>query len=226
MKALFGCEESQAVTMAFREQGHEAYSCDLQECSGGHPEWHFKDSIFHVLCRSEFSLSLDFFGAHPPCQFLANSGVRWLASVKPKEGFEWSDKYQIYINPDRFEKMEDAALFFKSLLANIERIGMGYIENPILHKYAMEIIGVKPTQIIQPWQFGHGETKATCLWLVGIPKLIPTNIVDGREARIHRMAPSPERTKERSKTYIGIASAMASQWGRPQAKQSVLIGQG
>lgn len=212
MKILIGCEESQTVCIAFREMGHQAYSCDLQNCSGGHPEWHIKDNIFHVLSSSEYVLTLDFLGAHPECKYLTNAGVRWLASRTPRKGYEWSDKYNIYINQERFVEMEKAALFFKSLYANIKRIGMGYLENPIMHKYAMEIIGIKPTQIIQPWQFGHGETKATCLWLVGLSPLKPSDIVSGREQKIWRMAPGKDRSKLRSKTYPGIARAMANQW--------------
>ena len=107
--------------------------------------------------------------------------------------------------------MREGAEFFKMLLqAPIEHIA---VENPIMHKYAREIIGVKYSQIIQPWQFGHGETKATCLWLKNLPLLQPTNIVEGREQRLHKLPPSPDRWRERSKTFAGIAQAMAQQWG-------------
>ena len=127
--------------------------------------------------------------AHPPCTHLAVSGARWFK--------------------DKLQEQADALAFVRLLMdAPVERIA---IENPI------SIISSrirKPDQIIQPWQFGHGETKATCLWLKNLPPLTPTNIVDGREARVHRMAPSPTRWKERSKTYAGIAAAMADQWGR------------
>jgi hypothetical protein len=198
-RVLVACEESQEVTKAFRKRGHEAYSCDLQDCSGGHPEWHIKDSIFHVLHRPLYTIGLDILIAHPPCTYLANSGVRWLYN---KDGSR---------NKERWDKMENGALFFKALLNS--NCGCICIENPIMHKHALAIIGTKPTQIIQPWQFGHGETKATCLWLIGLPKLKPTNIVEGREQKIWRMAPSPERAKLRSKTYPGIAEAMADQWG-------------
>jgi len=132
--------------------------------------------------------------AHPPCTYLCNSGVSWL-----------------HKDESRFKKMEDAALFFKKLLES-NAVAKICLENPIMHKYAKEIIGVKQDQIIQPWQFGHGETKATCLWLKGLPKLQPTNIVEGREQRLHRLPPSPDRWKLRSKTYQGIAEAMAEQW--------------
>jgi hypothetical protein len=131
--------------------------------------------------------------AHPTCTRLTNSGVRWL-----HERNLW-------------EELEVAAEFFLDCLsANAERVA---VENPIPHRYALERIGRGYDQIIHPWQFGHGETKATCLWLKNLPKLQPTNIVEGREPKVHRMSPSPDRWKERSRTYQGIADAMAEQWG-------------
>jgi len=199
LKGLIGCEESQTVANAFNKKGHLFYSCDLQATSGSNPELHYQEDIFHVLHRVH--LSLDFFGAHPPCTYSANSGVRWLYNTDGTK------------NEERWEKMRKGALFTKSLLGWIKMIGCGYLEQPILHKHALEIIGEKPTQIIQPWQFGHGETKATCLWIVGLPKLKPTDIVDGREQKIWKMPPSEERQKMRSKTYTGIAKAIAQQWG-------------
>jgi hypothetical protein len=213
MKAIFGCERSQAITKEFRAKGHEAYSVDTEPCMGENPEWHIQDDIFHALCYPKFTISLHFLGMNPPCTFLTNAGVRWIASQNPRPGYEWSDKYQIYINEDRYEKMVDAAKFFKACLENVKRVGKGFVENPIMHKYAMEIIGEQPTQIIQPWQYGHGETKATCLWIYGLPKLQPTNMVSGREARIHKMPPSKDRGILRSITYAGVAKAMAEQWG-------------
>lgn len=220
MRALFGCEESQECTKAFLDEGWEAYSCDLMPCSGGRPYVHIQEDIFHTLHEPRFLFGLDFFGAHPPCDYLANSGVCWLTRKKPTKGFEWSEKYQIYMNWERYELMKDGALFFKSLYANLQRIGAGYIENRIMHCYAMEIIGITPNQIIQPYMFGHPERKATCLWIVGLPKLKETNNVKNemmklpkREAqRIHFTAPGPNRKKIRSKTFPGIAGAMASQW--------------
>jgi hypothetical protein len=135
--------------------------------------------------------------AHPPCTYLCNSGVRWLKD-----------------NPTRWEQMLAGAEFFKRILdLPIPRIA---VENPIMHKHAKSIIGVNQTQVIQPWQFGHGETKATCLWLKGLPPLRPTDVVSGREHRIHMMPPGPDRWKERSKTFTGIAAAMAEQWGNPE----------
>jgi hypothetical protein len=129
---------------------------------------------------------------HPPCTRLANSGVRWLAER------------------DLWQDMREAAEFFKMLMDY--PIAKKALENPIPHKYSLEIIGRKYDQIIQPWMFGCGESKATCLWLDGLPKLQPTNIVSGREQRIWRMAPGPDRQRERSVTYPGIARAMAEQW--------------
>jgi len=200
MKVLIGCEYSGRVRDAFKAKGNDAWSCDLLPTES--PGNHIKDSIFHVLCASigaQHPVWWDIMIFHPPCTYLANSGVRWLYN---KDGS---------INKERWEKMEEAALFFKSLLySNCDKIA---VENPIMHKHAMKIIGVKATQIIQPWQFGHGETKATCLWLKGLPNLIPTNIVEGREQRIWKLPPSKYRWKERSRTFTGIAEAMANQWG-------------
>jgi hypothetical protein len=194
MKGIIGCEESQAVTKAFRALGHEVYSCDLQDCSGGHPEWHIKGDVL----EQAYSGKYDFGFFHPPCTFLTNSGVRWLDIVDGK-----------ITNWDRMLKMRQARDFFMLLYhAPIDVLGL---ENPIPHRHA----GLpRYTQLIQPWQFGHGETKATCLWLKNLPKLRPTNIVPGREQRIWKIGPGPDRAKLRSKTYSGIAEAMASQWSQ------------
>jgi hypothetical protein len=147
------------------------------------PGPHYQGDVFDIIGDG-----WDMMIAHPPCTHLAVSGARW-----------WKDKVR--------EQAE--ALYFVDLLmhAPIPRIA---IENPV-SKISTAIR--KPDQIVQPWQFGHGETKATCLWLKGLPKLVPTKVVDGREARIHMMSPGPDRWKERSRTYQGIADAMASQWG-------------
>ena len=211
-KLLFACEESQECCKAFRNEGHEAFSLDLKDCSGGHPEWHIKSDFFHHISKTIHIYG--FLGVHPVCKFMANSGIRWLTSRKPKQGYEWSDKYQIYMNWKRYEEMEQAALFLKSALSCVKSVGMGYIEQPIIHKYAMEIIGEKPTQIIQPWMFGHTTKKATMLWLVGLPKLEPTNVVPEylRTDEIHKCPPSKDRDTIRSKTFPGIAKAMAEQW--------------
>lgn len=190
MKILIACEESQAVCKAFRKLGHEAYSCDILPCSGGHPEWHIQGDALVEAYSGKYDMMI----AHPPCTYLCNSGVCWL-----------------HKDESRWDKMREGAEFFKKLLD--APIPLKAIENPIMHKYAVEIIGRRQDQLIQPWQFGHGETKATCLWLVGLPKLTPTDIVSGREQRLHKLPPSPERAMLRSKTFQGIADAMAEQWG-------------
>jgi len=182
MRVIFLCEESQECTIAFRELGHEAYSCDLGECSGGHPEWHFKGNAL-VVGKGDWDLRIGF----PPCTDLAVSGARWFEE-KRKDG------------------RQQASIEFFLRMAEM----CDCVENPI---GIMSTIYRKPDQIIQPWMFGHGETKATCLWLKGLPLLKPTNIVEGREGRIWKMPPGPERGKLRSKTYEGIAKAMAQQWG-------------
>ena len=192
MRVLVACEESQTVCKAFRALGHEAYSCDILPCSGGHPEWHLQGDVRKLMHPSK---QWDLIVAHPPCTRLANSGVRWLA-----ERNLWADLY-------------DAAQFFLYFRLIHQLTGVKVcIENPIPHKYAKEVIG-EYTQVIQPWQFGHGEQKATCLWLYGLPDLTPTDVVSGRDQRIWKMAPSTDRAKMRSKTYEGIAKAMAEQWG-------------
>lgn len=187
MKVLIACEYSGIVRDAFIKKGHEAISCDLLPTESEGP--HYQGDVLDIL-DNRFDLMI----AHPPCTYLCNSGVRWL---KTQEG--------------RKDKMITAALFFRILKnCSIPKIA---IENPIMHKYAVEIIGRRQDQVIQPWQFGHGETKATCLWLKNLPKLEPTNIVEGREGRIHKLPPSKDRWKIRSTTYQGIADAMAEQWG-------------
>ena len=211
MKILVGCEESQAVTKEFDKLGHDVRSCDLQPCSGGRPDLHIQGDIFHVLHSQKYIIGLDLFIAHPYCTFSANSSNRWLISKTEKDGYTWDGKIGRFVNRERWEKMEEGAVFFRSLWnTNCERT---CLENPVIHKYALRIIGVRPTQIIQPWQFGHGEIKTTCLWLKGLPKLQPTDIVEGREQKIWKMPPSADRAKLRSKTYPGIAKAMAVQWG-------------
>jgi hypothetical protein len=185
MKVLVACEFSGIVREAFKRRGHDAWSCDLLDTEI--PGQHIKGDVLGIL-NDGWDLML----AHPPCTYLANSGVRWL---REQNG--------------RFNKMEDACDFWLALWTSpIELIA---IENPIPHKYARERIG-KYDQIIQPWQFGHPETKATCLWLHGLPKLQPTNIVEGREGRVWKEPPGPDRWKNRSRTYAGIANAAADQW--------------
>lgn len=186
MRVLVACEYSGIVREAFRRLGHEAWSCDLlpTEIEGNH----IQGDVLKIL-----NDGWDLMIAHPPCTRLANSGVQWLQKR------------------NLWDEMRDGALFFKAFLdAPIKKIA---VENPIPHKYAIEIIGRNYDQKIQPWQFGHGETKATCLWIKNLPPLEPTNIVDGREQRVWKLPPSVDRWKDRSRTYTGIADAMASQWG-------------
>lgn len=184
MRVIVACEYSGRVREAFRKLGHDAWSCDILESED--------DSEFHIQTCIEDVINdgWDLMIAHPPCTHLAASGARHF-KAKQESGVQ-----------------QEALEFVRLLLeADIPKIAL---ENPI------SIISSKirkPDQVIQPWQFGHGETKATCLWLKGLPKLVPTNIVDGREQRIHKMPPSPTRWKERSRTYQGIADAMAQQWG-------------
>ncbi len=183
MKVLIGCEESGVVRDAFRRKGHMAWSCDIIPSSSGHQEWHIQDDIRNHL-SNYWDLAIFF----PPCTRLCVSGAKWFKQYKNEQ--------------------DEAAEFFMSLVnAPIQKIA---IENPI---GVMSTRHRKPDQIIQPWQYGHGETKATCLWLKNLPLLVPTNIVSGREARIHKMPPSKDRGRLRSITYQGIANAMAEQWG-------------
>jgi len=185
MKVLVACEFSQIVTKAFRNKGHEAFSCDILPTEGD-PDWHIQDDVLNHLDEN-----WDILVGFPPCPRRCNSSVRWLKN-----------------NPERMELLKKDDIFFYELWnSKIERI---CLENPIPHRYTSI---PKYSQIIQPWQFGHGETKATCLWLKNLPKLKPTNIVDGREARIHKMGPSKDRWKNRSRTFPGIANAMANLWG-------------
>jgi len=186
MKILIACEESQAVTKEFRKLGHEAYSCDLLECSGGHTEWHLQTDIIPLL-----SNDWDLIIAFPPCTDLAVSGARWF---KEKQA----------------DGRQQASIDFFMCFTQTPCPKVA-IENPI---GIMSTHYRKPDQIIQPWQFGHGETKATCLWLKGLPKLEPTCIVEGRDQRIWKMPPSKDRAKLRSKTYPGIAKAIATQWSK------------
>lgn len=184
MKILVACEESQAVTIELRKLGHEAYSCDIEPCSGGHPEWHLQVNALELL-----KMKWDMILAFPPCTHLAVSGAK-------------------HFEEKRQDGRQQAAINFFMQFANADCSKIA-IENPV---GIMSTYYRKHDQIIQPWQFGHGETKKTCLWLKGLPPLVPTEIVDGREQRIWKMPPSKDRAKMRSKTFRGIARAMAEQW--------------
>ena len=184
MRVLVGCEFSGVVRDAFIKLGHDAVSCDLLPTEVPGP--HYQGTVMDII-----NDGWDGAIFHPPCTHLAISGARWfpqkIADGRQQEGIDF---------------------FMQLVNADIPRIA---IENPI---GIMSTVYRKPDQIIQPWQFGHGETKATCLWLKNLPLLIPTNIVEGREARIHKLSPSPDRWKLRSITYQGIADAMADQWAK------------
>lgn len=195
MRVLVACEYSGKVREAFRKLGHDAWSCDLLPSDDNSP-YHYQGDVFDII-----NDGWDLMIAHPPCTYLTNAGVSWLYK---KEG--------------RWEDMRNGAMFFKLLLdARIPKIA---VENPIMHKYAVEIIGRRQDQVIQPWMFGHTEQKATCLWLKGLPKLEPTNNVKEEmmkldpkvRQRLHYLPPSKDRWKLRSETYQGIADAMAAQW--------------
>lgn len=186
MRVLVACEYSGIVRDAFRRAGHDAMSCDLLPSET--PGNHYQGDVMDLVTDPLFVRNIDLLIAHPPCTHLAVSGARWFHLKQAEQA--------------------EALQFVRALLdAPIPHIAL---ENPV------SIISSrirKPDQIIQPWQFGHGETKATCLWLKNLPPLEPTQIVDGRERRIHKMPPGPNRWKERSRTYQGIADAMAAQWG-------------
>ncbi len=210
MKILVACEESQAVTIELRKLGHEAFSCDLFECSGGHPEWHYQEDVFEVIDKG-----WDMMIAHPPCTYLAVSGARWMYN---KDGS---------INEERLKNQNDALDFVKMLMdAPIKSIA---IENPI-SVISSQIR--KPDQIVHPYHFGDKASKSTCLWLKNLPKLEYTNVVekgefkewtDKKSGKVKKQAKwyydalikaksSTERRTLRSKTFPGIAKAMANQW--------------
>lgn len=182
MKVLVACEFSGIVRNAFSNKGHDSWSCDLLPTEMFPKERHYQGDVLDIINEG-----WDLIIAHPPCTHLSVSGARWF-------------------NKKQIEQKEAINFFMLFANNNCSKI---CIENPI---GIMSTKYRKPDQIIQPWQFGHGETKATCLWLKGLPLLEPINIVDGREGRIHKMPPSQDRGKLRSITYQGIADAMAEQW--------------
>lgn len=204
MRVLIACEESQAVCIEMRKRGHEAYSCDTQECSGGHPEWHIQGDVLDHLDNC-----WDMMIAHPPCTRLANSGVRWLHN--PPKGKTFLQMWDELIDGvDFYNRVRDADIPMKA------------IENPIMHKYARRMIKPAYKQTVQPWWFGDKAFKATGLELIGLPDLVATDKLippkpgtdEHKEwSKIHRIPPGPERAKLRSKTFPGIARAMAEQWG-------------
>ncbi len=224
MKILIACEESQTICKAFRDRGHEAFSCDVQDCSGGHPEWHIKDDVLLHIDTGKWDMMI----AHPECTYLTVANTYMTRGCSK------------YTAEEAEQLRHEAVLFFFSIVdAPIKKI---CIENPI---GIMSRLYRKPNQIIQPWMFGHPESKATCLWLKGLPRLHPTEICDFKNYRCscgnifpvefgkygccekaakplwdnqtklgqNKLAPSPIRSKLRAKTYEGIAKAMAEQWG-------------
>lgn len=217
MKVLIACEESQRVCTEFRRLGHEAYSCDIQECSGGHPEWHVVEDAWRMLEHNinimtmdgkvHFIDKWDLLIAHPPCTYLSNAGARHL----------WKGHV---LNQERYAKGLDAKNFFlKFLNANCPKI---CVENPVPSRvYELP----KYTQIIQPYEYGHPYSKRTCLWLKNLPPLQPTDIMDPvgtwcpsgsyshKHSIQHKGLFTKDRAKNRSKTFSGIAKAMAEQWG-------------
>lgn len=193
-QVLVACEESQVVTWHFRMMGIEAFSCDIQDCSGGYPEWHIKEDVKNVLSSRDWLAVIAF----PPCTHLAVSGAAWFEE-KRKDG-----------------RQQEGIDFF-NLFTNCSAKYVA-IENPV---GIMSTLYRKPDQIIQPYQFGHTEQKKTCLWLKNLPPLKETcNVYDEmmllpkkERERMHYLSPGPERAKLRSKTYYGVAEAMAQQWG-------------
>lgn len=202
MRVLVACEYSGVVRDAFRAAGAFAMSCDLlpTERPGG---LHYVGDVRDILDGSDAG-PWDLMIAHPPCTYLCRAGQRWLNAPD-------DDRPGKLKGEPRWAATREAVAFFRELLAApIDRIA---VENPRPGSHVRDEIGA-PDQVIQPWQFGHGETKATGLWLKNLPPLEPTAVVDGRENRVHRMPPGPDRWKERSRTFAGIASAMAEQWSR------------
>ena len=195
MRILVACEESQAVTKELRMLGYEAYSCDIEPCSGGHPEWHLQQDVIPLL-----NMKWDMIIAHPPCTYLSNAGARFLYPGGK-------------LNEERLEKGMEAKEFFMRLYhADCPKVA---VENPVPSR----IYGLPPyTQIIQPWQFGHPQQKKTCLWLRGLPQLKPTEIMPEESRQSTKAAGNwfnkggKERQKMRAKTFPGIAKAMAQQW--------------
>jgi len=187
MKILVSHEFSGIARDAFIRHGHDAISCDL--LASERPGPHHQGDVWRFIRGQRFDLWL----AHPECTYLCNSGVRWLQTER-----------------GRWEKMEKAARQFRRIL-NSRYADRIIVENPIMHGHAKEIIGRKQDQVLQPWMFGEPETKAVCLWLKNVDPFEPTDIVAGREARVHKASPGPDRWKERSRSYPGMMDAIAKQ---------------
>jgi hypothetical protein len=198
MNVLIGCEESQEVCKAFRLLGHNAYSNDLIDSSGDYPDYHLKMDVFEAIKYMKWDLAI----FHPPCTYLTVSANKWYKDQPPR-------KSGTLVGAERrAARVESVEFFMKLYNCDIPHVA---IENPI---GVMSSEFRKPNQVLQPWMFGHGETKATCLWLRDLPNLIPSNIVAGREQKMFTLSPTKDRAKLRSKTYSGIAEQMALQWTR------------
>lgn len=195
LRILMGCEESQVGMIAFRNKGHEAYSCDLQPCSGGFPQYHIQDDIRNVMNTGEWDMMI----GHPYCTYNTNAANKWLSF----------DSKQCTVEERLIRRDIGLELFRDMWQADIPKI---CLENPQPHPYVYEWVG-KFHDKIQPWMFGEDETKGLCLWLKNLPPLMSTIISTVREPKKHMMAPGPERTKERSKSFPLVMEAMADQWG-------------
>ena len=193
-RVLVACEYSGRVRSALRTRGIDAWSCDILPAEDGPTVFHVQDRLERVVSQFPF---WDMLIAHPPCTYLCNSGVRWL-----------------HTEPGRMEKMREGAEFFRWILSL--PIPLIAVENPVMHKYAREIIGRGPDFTCQPWQFGDDEKKRTCWWTKGLPPLVATSDLDGStaSASVHRAPPSANRWRDRSRTFPGMAQAIADQWGR------------
>lgn len=204
MRVLVACEYSGRVREAFRKLGHEAWSCDLLECEMG-SNWHIQGDVLKELQPGRWDLLI----AHPPCTRLTNSGVRWLHVPPPGKTKEWM-----------WQELEEAAKFYRAL--RDAPVPLKAIENPIMYKYARERVQPGLRQVVQPWWFGEEAFKATGFELIGLPHLVATNKLippksgtseHKKWSQVHMASPGPNRWKERSRTYQGIADAMAAQWG-------------
>lgn len=213
MNVIVGCEYSQIVTSAFRKLGHNAWSCDIIDSEGDYPEYHHTGDVLEFIKNSDIKWDLGIF--HPPCTYLSASSIGTLYT----DGSKFKKKNpNVKYGIERWVALHEGAMFFKTLMIlDIPKIA---VENPIPHRFAVGYIGKKYDQIIQPYHFGHMESKATCLWLKGLPKLRETHNVYSEMMLIPKKdrqkcfyaSPGKDRSKIRSKTYSGIAKAMSEQW--------------
>ena len=213
-KVLIACEFSGTVREAFKAEGFDAWSCDL--LPSDIPGQHIQGNVLDVLDRG-WGMMI----AHPPCTYLANSGVSWLVRKKESLGKDWVQlRDGLWMDPCRMTEVKKSAEFLKTLL-EYDSIPLRVIEQPIMHFYAADIIGCRQEQFIQPHDFGHDASKATGFFLRGLPPLVPTDVLPKKHRYANqtpqgsnKLGPTPDRWKLRSKTYAGIAKAMARQWGK------------